>query len=78
MDAEVEEGMQGRHMHIRLLLLHLIFSISPLPYTLPDQSGPIRVHSRRKGRKRREGEQERQEKKKDVSVLEVSSTQCER
>ena len=59
-------------------LMHLLFSISPLPKTLPDQSGPIRDHSRREGsRKRREGELETQEKK-NVSVREVGSNHGER
>ena len=71
---EASEREAGIGTHFNLCLLHLLFSISPLPTTLSDKSGPIRDHSSREGsRKRREGEQERKEKKKDVSVPEVAS-----
>ncbi len=79
---EVERG-RHRHAedraHIPLHLRHLLFSISPLPTSLTDQSGPIRDHSSREGsRKRREGEQEKQERKKDMSVREVGKTEAVR
>ncbi len=68
---EREAGIATQRTELTSLFISYTSCSPSVPFqtTLPDQSGPIRDHSRREGsRKRMEGEQEKQERKKDVSV----------